>query len=121
VALTVGALILLMAPPSSAKDTAKVEATTAVPTAEHVAFPVVEAVIHQRCISCHAAKPTDAIFTTAPAGVMLDAPDRIKAYAPRIKVRAVETKTMPFGNKTGITQQERDLLGRWIDEGAALN
>jgi uncharacterized membrane protein len=28
---------------------------------------------------------------------------------------------MPLANSTGMTQEERDLLGRWIIEGANLN
>jgi len=27
---------------------------------------------------------------------------------------------MPLGNKTGITQEERIILGRWVDEGASI-
>ena len=38
----------------------------------------------------------------------------------RLSVRAVETKTMPLANKTGMTDAERDLLGRWINAGARL-
>ena len=37
-----------------------------------------------------------------------------------IKERAVVTKTMPFNNKTGITEAERALLGAWIDQGASV-
>jgi uncharacterized membrane protein len=32
----------------------------------------------------------------------------------------VQTKTMPLGNVTGMTQAERDLLGRWIAGGAKI-
>jgi uncharacterized membrane protein len=35
-------------------------------------------------------------------------------------VRAVQTKTMPQGNKTGITDPERELIGHWIDQGAKI-
>jgi uncharacterized membrane protein len=27
---------------------------------------------------------------------------------------------MPLGNVTGMTDEERELLGRWIDQGARL-
>jgi uncharacterized membrane protein len=40
--------------------------------------------------------------------------------APRIRVRAVEQRTMPPGNRTGMTEEERALLRRWIDGGAPL-
>ena len=47
-------------------------------------------------------------------------PDQIKTMAPRIYVRAVEQQTMPLGNLTGITPEERATLGRWIKSGANL-
>jgi uncharacterized membrane protein len=33
----------------------------------------------------------------------------------------VLTQTMPLGNKTGMTEAERDLLGRWLDQGAPID
>jgi uncharacterized membrane protein len=49
---------------------------------------------------------------------MLDTPERMKAYADRMYVRAVHTKTMPLGNLTGISDEERRLLGAWVAQGA---
>jgi uncharacterized membrane protein len=34
--------------------------------------------------------------------------------------QAVVQKTMPQNNATGITDDERALLGRWFEAGAAL-
>ena len=51
---------------------------------------------------------------------MFDTPESIARLAERIRVRAVETRTMPLGNKTGMTDGERALLGRWISAGAPL-
>ena len=44
--------------------------------------------------------------------------DQIVARARDINQRAVVIKDMPFGNLTGITQDERDLIGAWVQEGA---
>lgn len=96
------------------------DATGADIAAERVAWPVVEAVLAQRCLSCHAEQPTDPTYAAPAGGMRLDSPARAAAAAARIRVRAVETRTMPQGNKTGITQEERDLLGRWIAEGAQV-
>jgi uncharacterized membrane protein len=85
-----------------------------------VAFAEAHAVIQRRCIECHSATPTDATFTVAPAGIMFDTPEQIQRMAARIKERAVVTKTMPFNNKTGITDAERALLGAWIEQGASV-
>lgn len=89
-------------------------------TAGPVNFAAVAPIVQTRCATCHADKPTDSAFTSAPAGVLLDSPERIKAAAARIKQQAVDTQVMPLGNKTGITTEERALLGRWIEAGAPL-
>ena len=44
----------------------------------------------------------------------------LQPFAPVSTLGAVVTKTMPFGNKTGITDQERALLGAWVDQGASM-
>ena len=81
-------------------------------------FADVRHVIDRRCAACHSATPTDEVYKTAPVGVMFDTPDQIVAMAARIRERAVITRTMPLANKTGITDAERALLGRWIEQGA---
>ncbi len=86
-----------------------------------VAFASARDVIARRCVQCHSAHPTDTQFTVAPAGVMFDTPEVIQRMAARIKERAVVSKTMPFGNKTDITDDERALLGAWIDQGAHID
>ncbi|MFN8588863.1 MAG: urate hydroxylase PuuD [Candidatus Eisenbacteria bacterium] len=83
-----------------------------------VSFATARGVIERRCVTCHATHPTNPSFTEPPAGVRFDDPERIVALAERIRVRAVETKTMPLGNLTGITDAERDTLGAWIAQGA---
>jgi len=72
------------------------------------------AIVERRCITCHAEHPSNPAFPQPPSGVMLDRPDRLRAMAPRVRVRAVETKTMPLGNLTGMTDAERDTLGAWL-------
>ena len=73
-------------------------------------------IIQQRCITCHSTQPTDDVFRVAPNGITFDSPERIKILAERIKFRAVISKTMPLGNKTQMTQEERDTLGKWADQ-----
>jgi uncharacterized membrane protein len=59
-------------------------------------------------------------MTSTAGGVRLDTPEQITVRAARIKARAVEQRTMPLGNTTGITDEERAILGRWVDAGAPL-
>lgn len=89
--------------------------------AEPATFQAAHAIVNQRCVTCHSQAPTDPAFTSAPAGVTFDSPESIRAFAPRIKARAVLSLGMPLGNKTGMTPDERDLLGRWIDAGAPIS
>lgn len=85
-----------------------------------VSFAEVRVVIARRCAPCHSSAPTYPGIPTAPAGVVFDTPDQIQARAARILERAVTTRTMPLGNATGMTEEERELMGRWIAAGARL-
>ena len=96
----------------------QVAAAAAIP-AGPVSFADARHVIDRRCAVCHSGRPTDMSFGGAPSGVMFDTPEQIIAHAARIRERAVIQKTMPPGNKTNITDAERQIIGRWIDGGAA--
>jgi uncharacterized membrane protein len=90
---------------------------TAAPTAS-ATFAQAQAVVAQRCQPCHSATPVQPGFTSAPNGVTFDTPDQIVARSQQIYQQAVVTKNMPFGNLTNITQEERDVLGAWVQAGA---
>lgn len=85
-----------------------------------VGFARAQEIIVKRCASCHAAVPTDDVFKVAPNNVVFDSAAQIQAMAPRILERAVKTSTMPFVNKTQMTEAERAELGAWIAAGARL-
>jgi uncharacterized membrane protein len=80
----------------------------------------VRAVIALRCAVCHSETPAMPGVASPPGDVRMDTPRQIRALASRIRARAVEQRTMPPGNVTGITDDERELLRRWIDAGAPL-
>src|SRR2546427_8367130 len=90
-------------------------ATDSVPS-----FAAVRSGIAQRCQPCHSQYQSDRTFGPAPGGGTFDTPESVARMAERIRVRAIETKTMPLANKTGITDAERDVLARWIAAGAPL-
>jgi len=104
-------LLVAVAQPPAANAT-----LTTIP--EHVSFTDARHVIDRRCAVCHSAQPADLTFGVAPAGVMFDTPEQIAARVLRIRERAIVTRTMPPANKTNITDAERALLARWIDQGA---
>jgi len=105
VALLLG-LAILLAPPRPS-----VSAGT-------VPFARVETILRARCVSCHAAHPTQPGFASAPAGVMLDDAHGIARNAPRIYQQAVQLKAMPLANMTNMTEAERAEVGRWFEAGA---
>ncbi len=74
---------------------------------------MVQEIIRARCSGCHSASPTQAGFVAPPAGLAMDDAEQVRTNAARIYRSAVLTKTMPLGNLTKITQQERDLIGQW--------
>jgi len=81
-------------------------------------FARVQAIIGQRCATCHSAQPTQPGFATAPAGIKFDTPDLIHQNAARINQQAVVLKAMPIGNMTNITPEERAEIGAWFAAGA---
>ncbi|MGH3079338.1 MAG: urate hydroxylase PuuD [Gaiellaceae bacterium] len=72
-----------------------------------VAFEVIEPVIAERCAPCHSG-------ASAPLGVRFETREQIEARAVDIRRMVVETRAMPPGNTTGMTEEERELLGAWI-------
>jgi uncharacterized membrane protein len=83
-----------------------------------VPFARVAQIVEQRCAACHSVHPTK--VEQAPKGVKLDTAQEIEAQSDAIEQQAVQTKAMPLGNVTKMTQAERDLLGRWIAQGAKI-
>ncbi len=85
-----------------------------------IAFADVQAVIAQRCSTCHATNPTDENFVEPPAQVIFDTAELIRRNAQRINAQAVLTQAMPLGNITEMTEDERALIGRWVRAGAPI-
>jgi uncharacterized membrane protein len=90
------------------------------PGAKTVSFAQAQQVVQSRCAPCHSQHPTQPGFSSAPAGVVLDTPEQIHRLAAQIKGVAVDSTFMPLGNATHMTQDERDLLGRWLAQGARI-
>jgi uncharacterized membrane protein len=70
-------------------------------------FAQVQAVMTARCVPCHSG-------ASAPLGIRFATREEIETRADDIERQAVQTKAMPPGNATGITDQERELLGSWV-------
>ena len=81
-------------------------------------FMQVRAIMDQRCVSCHAARPTQPGFAAAPGGVILDTPEQVARHAARIYQQSVQLKAMPLANLTHMTDAERAQVGAWFEAGA---
>jgi uncharacterized membrane protein len=80
----------------------------------------VQRIMDRRCATCHSATPSDVSLGTVPQGIPFDTPEQVRNWLGRIRVRAVETETMPPANHTRMTREERDALARWIAAGAPM-
>ncbi|QEC58583.1 urate hydroxylase PuuD [Flavisolibacter ginsenosidimutans] len=83
-----------------------------------VSMSQVYAIVQKRCVACHATKPTDDVITAPPNGVVYETPQDIIKLKDKIMQRVVVTKTMPQNNKTGMTEEERNFVRCWIEQGA---
>jgi len=83
-------------------------------SAEPAKLSEVRRVLEERCLACHAEKPTFQGLAEAPKGVKLDTPERIEAMRFPIHQQTVLSRAMPPANVTGMTDEERALLDRWV-------
>jgi uncharacterized membrane protein len=85
-----------------------------------VGFARAQEIIVKRCVPCHATRPSDPTFPAPPNNVVFETAEQIKLMVPRINERTIQSKTMPFLNRTAMTPLERAELGKWIADGARL-
>jgi uncharacterized membrane protein len=83
------------------------EETPAADIGRPVELAEIAPIVEQRCVTCHSG-------ASAPLGVRLETPEEIEVRAEDIERVAVLTEAMPPGNSTGMTDEERELLGAWI-------
>jgi uncharacterized membrane protein len=102
--LLVLATIVAMAP-------APRPAPVAVPAS--VGYAQVQPVLAQRCYQCHGEQ-------VQLKNVRLDLPEALQLHAQAVYQQVVVTQQMPMSNSTGITSEERALIGRWFELGAPV-
>ena len=110
-AVTLGVLVLafITAPKPASSD-----------LGEKIDVQEVMGIFKSRCNSCHSASPTDSVWVVAPNGVVFDHPAQIAKMQDQIMLRVVNTETMPLANVTGMTPEEREIVSRWILQGAVF-
>lgn len=86
---------------------------------ETVAFAEIKTIMDNRCVACHAQAPTRPGFNTPAGGTSFETPAQIQSQAERINLR-VQSRSMPQGNVTGMTDAERARIKLWFEQGAKL-
>jgi uncharacterized membrane protein len=76
-----------------------------------VSFAQVQVLVDKHCLSCHNAQ-------VQMKNVRLDSPEQLKQHAQNVYQQVAVTKQMPMGNATGMTEEERAMIGRWFVAGA---
>jgi len=71
-----------------------------------VALEQVQAIAAQRCLACHSGE-------VAQKGVRLDSSEGLAGHKAQIYQQVVVQRAMPLNNATQITDEERELIGRW--------
>lgn len=79
---------------------------------EQVSAQQVTEIVNARCVACHANQPTQPGFAEAPLGLVLETPEQIAQNAERIAT-TVQSRYMPIGNLTSMTDQERAVIATW--------
>ena len=103
------------------KPAERVPATETVATAgQGPAWSEVNVIFERRCIICHAEHPTHPSFTAAPLGMMMDTPESVAAKKDSIHERTVVLRTMPIGNMTEMTEEERAVVDAWYKAGGQV-
>ena len=74
-------------------------------------YAAVRPIVEQRCTTCHGAQ-------LQMKNVRLDSREALQQHAQAVYQQAVVQKTMPMNNATGMTDEERAVLGAWFRAGA---
>ena len=77
-----------------------------------VSYAQLQGVLAQRCYLCHGEQ-------VQMKNVRLDSAEGVKLHAVNIYQQAVVLRQMPMNNATQITEDERQLIKRWYEGGAA--
>jgi uncharacterized membrane protein len=106
-AAALAAVVIALAPAPGAKLAAMPAAVAAGEASR------MQQIVQQRCVPCHALRPTLAGFNAAPNGVVLETLDQLTAHLPQVQ-QQLSARAMPLGNLTAMTEDERTQMLAWI-------
>jgi uncharacterized membrane protein len=83
-------------------------------SAAPIRFAQIQPILEQRCWSCHGAQ-------LQMKNIRLDSTDLVKQHALTVYQQVAVTRQMPMNNATGITEDERQLIKQWYEQGARFD
>ncbi len=92
----------------------KPDPVQAVVVPDVVGYAQLKPVIEQRCVMCHG----EALQSK---NVRLDSAEALQQHAQAVYQQAVVSRLMPMNNATGLTEEERALIGQWFRGGAKVD
>ena len=111
------------APEPEGSPSAAVEGSAPEPPRQGAAVPsfaTIQGILQRHCLQCHHPTPSFPGMSVAPQGLHLNEPRMIRANLSKIRAQAVDSQVMPLGNMSGMTPEERQTLGLWIEAGAPM-
>lgn len=113
-AVIVGVIVWLRPVPVVASTTSSIASSASQSSAAGlIGYEKLHAVLEQRCYMCHGAQ-------VQMKNIRLDSPALVRQNAQNIYQMVVVQKLMPMNNATGMTDEERALVGRWFEAGAPV-
>lgn len=106
-AIGLGALVMM---------TARAPGASASATEGRIDYSRVDAIVHARCLACHSTGNSDDIYKEAPRGVLFEREEQVRARAELVNLHVVVAKSMPLGNKTRMTDEERAVIAQWLKQ-----
>ena len=79
-----------------------------------VGYAQLQPILEKRCYMCHGAQ-------VQMKNIRLDSAAGVKAHAADVYQQAVVARLMPMNNATGITDDERAVIGQWFRQGARVD
>lgn len=71
-------------------------------------------IVRQHCTVCHARRPKHPGFAEAPKDMRIETLSDLRQYGRLVRAQAVQSNSMPLGNETRMTMEEREKLGAWL-------
>ena len=83
--------------------------------ANAIAYSKIKPIIQSRCLRCHSTKNTDQAFREAPKGIIFESENQLIGLKNQIRQQTINSRAMPLGNLTQMTEEERLMLKNYLD------